>query len=117
MQNIADSDIEYFSKNKEKKLNTLLEINSRSFEEIWLPHLNLGFTEMQFLTNNEQICDAIVNVAMLLIWKETPRLNIQSTTLPASMLTFSPVKTIHIHHNGKGSLCNFNFFNKQSKDI
>ena len=28
--------------------------------------------------------------------------NIQSTTLPASMLTFRPVQTIHIHHNGKG---------------
>ena len=80
MQNIADSDIEYFSKNKEKKLNALLEINSRSAEEIWLPHLNLGFTEMQFLTNNKQICDAIVNAIMDLICKETPTLNIQSTT-------------------------------------
>ena len=102
LQKIADSDIEYFRKNKEKKLKTLLEINSRSSEEIWLPHLNLGFTEIQFVTNNDQICDAIVNAAMLLICKETPRLNIQSTTLPASMLTFSPVKTIHIHHNSKG---------------
>ena len=80
----------------------LLEINSRSSEEIWIPNLNLGFTEMQFLTNNKQICDAILNAAMLLICKETPTLNIQSTTLPASMFTFSPVKTIHIHHNGKG---------------
>ena len=102
LQKIADSDIEYFRKNKEKKLNTLLEINSRSSEEIWLPHLNLGFTEIQLVTNNDQICDAIVNAAMILICKETPRLNIQSTTLPASMLTFSPVKTIHIHHNSKG---------------
>ena len=43
-----------------------------------------------------------MNAAILLICKETPTLNIQSTTLPASMFTFSPVKTIHIHHNGKG---------------
>ena len=57
---------------------------------------------MQFLTNNEQICDAVVNTAMLLMCKETPTFNIQSTTLPASMFTFSPVQTIHIHHNGKG---------------
>ena len=56
---------------------------------------------MQFLRNNEQICDAIVTVAMLLIYKETLPLNILST-LPASILTFSSVQTIHIHHNGKG---------------
>ena len=36
---------------------------------------------MQFLTNNEQICDDIVNSAMLLICKGSPTLNIQSTTL------------------------------------
>ena len=34
LQNIADSDTKDFSKNKEKKLSTLLEINSRSYEEI-----------------------------------------------------------------------------------
>ena len=30
------------------------------------------------------------------------RLNIQSTTLPASVFTFSSVQTIYIHPNGKG---------------
>ena len=41
LQDTANSDIEYFSKNKEKKLNMLLEINSTSSGEIWLTRLNL----------------------------------------------------------------------------
>ena len=49
---------------------------------------------MQFLKNNQQLCDAIVKAAMLFICKETPTLNYQSTTLPASMLIFSPFLSI-----------------------
>ena len=37
---------------KTKKLNTISQKNSISSEGIWL-HLNLGFTEMQFLTTNK----------------------------------------------------------------
>ena len=70
---------------------------------------------MQFLANNEQICDAIMNAAMLLICKETPTFNIQSTILPASILTFSPVKTIHIYHNGKGHLVTSHFLTNKVK--
>ena len=37
---------------KTKKLNTISQKNSISSEGIWL-HLNLGFTEMQFLTTKK----------------------------------------------------------------
>ena len=39
---------------------------------------------------------------MLLICREYPLLNYQTTTLPATILTYSPVNTIHIHHSGHG---------------
>ena len=98
--NIADSDIDYISK-KWKEGKHL--IRNKSSYEIWLPHLNLGFTEMQIFTNNKQICDATVNFAMFLTCKETPTFNIQSATLPTSLLTLtSSVQTIHIHHISKG---------------
>ena len=58
------------------------------------------------------MCDAIMNAAMLLICKETPTINIQSTALPASMLTFSPVQAIYIHHNGKGHFVSSSLTNK-----
>ena len=38
---------------KTKKLNTISQKNSISSEGIWLQYLNLGFTEMQFLTTNK----------------------------------------------------------------
>ena len=47
---------------------------------------------MQFIANNEQICDAIMNAAILLICKETPTFNIQSTTLPASIINLAQLK-------------------------
>ena len=39
---------------------------------------------------------------MLLICRECPLLNYHATILPLTMLTYSPVNTIHIHHNGHG---------------
>ena len=87
-----DSNIEY--QKQVKKLNTLLEIKSRSSDEMWLPDLNLGFTEVPYLENNEQICDSILNNSMLIIRKEAPTFKL--------MPTFSRMQAIDIHHSSKG---------------
>ena len=69
----------------------------------WIPDLSLGFTELNYITDNEQICDAIINASMLLICRKYLLLNNQSNTLPLTMLTYSPVNTIHIYQNGHGN--------------
>ena len=87
---------------KIKNLNTLVDISLHLQTKKWIQDLNLGFTELHYVADNEQICDAIINASMLLMCREYPLLNYQSTTLPSTMLTYSPVNTIHIHHSGHG---------------
>ena len=89
---------------KIKKLNTLVDVSLHLQNKRSIPDLNLGFTELNYITDNEQICDAIINASMLLICVEYPLLNYQSLTLPSTMLTYSQVNTIHIYYNGHGTL-------------
>ena len=83
-------------------MNTLVDVSLHLQNKKSIPHLNLGFTELNYITDNEQICDAIINASMLLTSREYLLLNYHSTSLPSTMLTYNPMNTIHIHHNGHG---------------
>ena len=99
---IAEKDMQLLQGTKLKKLNTLVDISLHLRNKKWIPDLNLGFTELHYIADNEQICDAIINASMLLICREYPLFSYQSTTLLSTMLTYSPVNIIHVHHNGHG---------------
>ena len=98
----AEKDMQLLQGTKIRKFNTLVDISLHLQNKKWIPDLNLGFTDLHYIADNEQICDAITNASMLLICREYLLLNYQSTTLPSTMSTYSPVNTIHIHHNGHG---------------
>ena len=87
---------------KIKKLNTLVDVRLHLQNKKWIPDLNFDVSELHYIVDNEKICDAIVNASMLLICRKYPFLNYQSTTVPSTMLTHSPLNTIYIHHNGHG---------------
>ena len=53
-----------------------------------------------YIINNEQICDKIIDAAMLLATKTFPHLLTQSCNLPTNLLQHNPFANIHIHHNG-----------------
>ena len=106
LNSIAEKDMHLLQGTKIKKLNTLVDVSLHLQNKKSIPDLNLGFTELNYITvtDNEQICDAIINASMLLISVEYPLLNYQSLTLPSTMLTYSQVNTIHIYYNGHDTL-------------
>ena len=104
LNSIAEKDMHLLQGTKIKKLNTLVDVSLHLQNKKSIPDLNLGFTELNYITDNEQICDAIINASMLLICVEYPLLNYQSLTLPLTMLTYSQVNTSHIYYNGHGTL-------------
>ena len=79
--------MQLLQRTKIKKLNTLVIVSMHLQNKKWIPDLNLGFTELHYIADNEQICDTIINASMLLICREYPLLNYHSTTLPSTMLT------------------------------
>ena len=102
-----ESDKDKYMKVKEQKLNTLLDVHQDQLKsnEEWIRSLGLTIKEKSYINNNEQICDAIINASMQLLRKEKPYVLFQSTSLPHSLLEYSPNETIHIHHNGHGHFC------------
>ena len=88
---------------KLKKINTLLSIQESSSPLLnkWITELNLTCVEKRYITDNEEICDAIANATTSLLMRLNPLLHIQSTTLNHEFLTYSPSETLHIHHNGQ----------------
>ena len=99
LNSIAEKDMQLLQRTKIKKLNTLVGVSLHFQKKKWIPDLNLGFTKVNYITDNKQICDAIINASMLLICREFLLFNNQSNTLPLTMLIYSPVNTIHVHHN------------------
>ena len=88
---------------KLKKLHRDITLLSSSQNgENWLPTLNLKRTEQGYITNDEQLCDSIINAASQLIMRENPLLHIQSASFSNAHLVYCPEETIHIHHNGRG---------------
>ena len=81
-----------------QKLNTLLDSQLSTSE--WLPDLQLTSIEKSFITNNEYLCDRIIDAAMQLLIRDNPQLFMQSVILPHSLLIYSPTPTIHVHHVG-----------------
>ena len=79
-----------------QKLNTLLDSELSRTE--WLPDLHLTSIEKGFLTNNEYLCDRIIDASMKLLRRAYPHVFIQSFLLQHSLLTYSVSPTVHIHH-------------------
>ena len=90
-------------KNKQKKMNRMINKNAdKKCDTDWLPELGLSITEKTSINNNDYICDSIINASMLLLNKLMPCMSFQSTTFQHDFLHYSPLETIHIHHNGHG---------------
>ena len=93
---------------RDKKAKTLQERKLRKIDSLllnhekWLPALNLSYVELNFITQNEEICDAIVNAFMLLLNKQFPFTVFQSSSFHYTMLEYSIYESIHVHHNGQG---------------
>ena len=81
-----------------KKLNTLLDTDLSATK--WLPSLLLTSLEKSFITNNEYLCDRIIDAAMKLLQNANPELFIQCVLLQPELLIYSVNPTVHIHHIG-----------------
>ena len=78
-----------------KKLNRLLDTQLKP--TAWIPDLQLTSIEKSFITDNQYLCDRVIDAAMQLL-QATSNLLIQSATLPHSLLIYSVNPTIHIYH-------------------
>ena len=87
---------------KLKKINGYL--NKRTVDPVtkWIPELGLSTVERGFLTNGEQLCDQLVNAMTKLMMEHNPLVNVQSSCMPTEQLIYSPLETLHVHHNGRG---------------
>ena len=50
--------------------------------------------------NNEEISDESIDAALILLGEQAPYLFLQPCTFTPNNLVYSPLETIHIHHNG-----------------
>lgn len=101
IQNRLESESSSLMRNKYKKLNHLIDNQSQKSTNIWLPDLQLTENERAFLlSDTENICDGLINAAIVLLTKMRPFVDIQSPTLPIEHLHYSPHESIHIHHIG-----------------
>ena len=98
---LYESYLQTLQAGKLKKIDTYLNINSNRNDK-WIPSLGLTEEERSFITNNEQLCDKIVNAMMSLVMRDNPLITIQSTSFTPELLEFTPCETLHIHHNGQG---------------
>ena len=71
----------------------------------WFPDLHLTTLEQAFILEGQEICDQIVNAAMILLNRDFPFFTFQSSSMSHSLLTYCPFETIHVHHNGQGHFC------------
>ena len=99
---VYESYLQVLQTGKMKKISTYLNINDIDHTTKWIPELGLTEVEKMFIVNNNQLCDQIMNAVMSLVMRDNPMINIQSTSLPAELLEYSPFESIHIHHNGNG---------------
>ena len=77
LNSIAEKDMQLLQGTKIKKLNTLIDLSLHLQNIKWISNLHLGFTELHYSADNEQICDTIINASLLLICTEYPLLNYQ----------------------------------------
>ena len=101
LQNISDSLIYSLQQEKIRKIDKELSFKNDT-TGYWLPNLKLSHTERNFITNNEELCDKIINASASLLMAANPLLHIQSASLTHEFLHYQPMETIHIHHNGHG---------------
>ena len=104
---LKETETEALQLGKLKKINRLpdCEQDIPYSSSRWLPDLQLGTTEQNFILEGQQICDGIVNASMLLLNRDFPHFYFQSSSVSHNMLTYTPYETIHIHHNGEGHFC------------
>ena len=99
LNNKIKHDTNTLLKQKERKLNSLVDINIGAHENSWIRELHLTDREKKFISDNERICDSIINASMRLLNKSKPYMHFQSSSVPAIFLEYSPLETVHIHHN------------------
>ena len=104
---LKQTETETLQSRKLKKINMLLDQNpdTISQENKWLPDLHLTTVEQAFILEGQEICDQIINAAMILLNRDFPFFTFQSSSMSHSLLTYCPFETIHVHHNGHGHFC------------
>ena len=100
LQDLHDKEVRQNQKRKDKKLHSLISVNATKLTKYWIPELKLTTTEHNFIVNNEEISDESIDAALILLGEQAPYLFLQPCTFTVDNLVYSPLETIHIHHNG-----------------
>ena len=104
LQRFHDNECSKLQIMKDKKLSNLLYSNNTN-SKYWVAELGLTHQEKQTITNNEQLSDESIDAAVKLLCRQLPYIHIQSCLLSDTLLSYSPLETLHIHHNGANHYC------------